>query len=275
MGTTERYARHIALKEIGEEGQKKINHAQVLVIGAGGLGSPVLLYLAAAGVGTIGIMDDDCVSESNLQRQILYDTQCLGEPKAAAAARKLSALNPGCTLHPMPFRLTRENAQATIAQYDIVVDATDNLETRYLINDACVTCGKPFVYGSICEFTGQVSVFNYQGGAASTTSANPWGSLEHYRESSAPSRLPKPSKSSWEAPTPCLAGYCSSTSSKALSVPCKSPPWKGEALHIAKCTHEHGRTIQYNHIQSHEKKEEIQMLIPSHCTERVKTMPQP
>ena len=149
MGTTERYARHIALKEIGEEGQKKINHAQVLVIGAGGLGSPVLLYLAAAGVGTIGIMDDDCVSESNLQRQILYDTQCLGEPKAAAAARKLSALNPGCTLHPMPFRLTRENAQATIAQYDIVVDA----------------CGKPFVYGSICEFTGQVSVFNYQGGA--------------------------------------------------------------------------------------------------------------
>ena len=135
MGTTERYARHIALKEIGEEGQKKINHAQVLVIGAGG------------------------------QRQILYDTQCLGEPKAAAAARKLSALNPGCTLHPMPFRLTRENAQATIAQYDIVVDATDNLETRYLINDACVACGKPFVYGSICEFTGQVSVFNYQGGA--------------------------------------------------------------------------------------------------------------
>ena len=165
MGTTERYARHIALKEIGEEGQKKINHAQVLVIGAGGLGSPVLLYLAAAGVGTIGIMDDDCVSESNLQRQILYDTQCLGEPKAAAAARKLSALNPGCTLHPMPFRLTRENAQATVAQYDIVVDATDNLETRYLINDACVACGKPFVYGSICEFTGQVSVFNYQGGA--------------------------------------------------------------------------------------------------------------
>ena len=150
MGTTERYARHIALKEIGEEGQKKINHAQVLVIGAGGLGSPVLLYLAAAGVGTIGIMDDDYVSESNLQRQILYDTQCLGEPKAAAAARKLSALNPGCTLHPMPFRLTRENAQATVAQYDIVVDATDNLETRYL---------------SICEFTGQVSVFNYQGGA--------------------------------------------------------------------------------------------------------------
>ena len=149
MGTTERYARHIALKEIGEEGQKKINHAQVLVIGAGGLGSPVLLYLAAAGVGTIGIMDDDCVSESNLQRQILYDTQCLGEPKAAAAARKLSALNPGCTLHPMPFRLTRENAQATIAQYDIVVDATDNLETRYLINDACVACGKPFVvYGT-------------------------------------------------------------------------------------------------------------------------------
>lgn len=164
MGTTERYARHIALKEIGEEGQKKINHAKVLVIGAGGLGSPVLLYLAAAGVGTIGIMDDDCVSESNLQRQILYDTQCLGEPKATAAARKLSALNPGCTLHPMPFRLTRENAQATVAQYDIVVDATDNLETRYLINDACVACGKPFVYGSICEFTGQVSVFNYQGG---------------------------------------------------------------------------------------------------------------
>ena len=108
-------------------------------------------------------MDDDRVSESNLQRQILYDAQCVGERKADAAARRLAALNPECRLEPMAFRLTAENAEEIIARYDVVVDATDNLETRYVINDACVACGKPFVYGSICEFEGQVSVFNYRG----------------------------------------------------------------------------------------------------------------
>ncbi|MEG0796993.1 MAG: HesA/MoeB/ThiF family protein [Odoribacter sp.] len=160
----ERYSRHLALKEIGEEGQEKIKNAKVLVIGAGGLGSPILLYLSAAGIGTIGFMDDDLVSESNLQRQILYDNLCIGEAKVKVAARKLKALNPSCHLFPIYQRLDSENSEGIIAQYDLVVDATDNLLSRYVINDACVKCGKPFVYGSICEFEGQVSVFNYEGG---------------------------------------------------------------------------------------------------------------
>lgn len=159
-----RYSRHLMLEEVGEAGQEKLLHARALVVGAGGLGSPVLLYLAAAGVGTLGIMDDDTVSESNLQRQVLYDTLCLGALKAEAARRKLQALNPHCTIHAHPERLTADNAPQIISAYDIVIDATDNLTARYVINDACVAAGKPFVYGSICEFEGQVSVFNYRGG---------------------------------------------------------------------------------------------------------------
>ncbi len=164
MEKQERYARQIILKEVGEQGQEKIRQARVLVIGAGGLGSPVLLYLAAAGIGTLGIMDDDVVSESNLQRQILYDTVSLGLPKAEIARRKLELLNPACRITAMNRRLTPENAGDIIPDYDVIVDATDNLSSRYVINDACVKYGKPFVYGSICEFEGQVSVFNYQEG---------------------------------------------------------------------------------------------------------------
>lgn len=164
MNEQERYSRHIALEEIGETGQEKIKQSKVLVIGAGGLGSPILFYLAAAGIGHIGIMDDDVVSESNLQRQILYDSQCIGEPKVEIAQRKLHALNPYCQVIPMYQRLTRENAVEITSGYDVVVDATDNLLSRYIINDACIENNKPFVYGSICEFKGQVSVFNYKGG---------------------------------------------------------------------------------------------------------------
>lgn len=163
MGEKERYARHLILEEIGEPGQEKLKRAKVLVVGAGGLGSPVLLYLTAAGIGRIGILDNDIVSESNLQRQILYDTQCLGALKVEVAARKLQALNPYTTIVPYAQRLTSENT-FIIAEYDLVIDATDNLPSRYLIDEACVRYGKPFVYGSICEFKGQVSVFNYQGG---------------------------------------------------------------------------------------------------------------
>ena len=119
MDITERYSRHIALGEVGAEGQRRIGEAGVLVVGAGGLGAPVLLYLAAAGVGRLGFMDDDRVSESNLQRQILYDAQCVGERKADAAARRLAALNPECRLEPMAFRLTAENAEEIIARYDV------------------------------------------------------------------------------------------------------------------------------------------------------------
>lgn len=164
MEEKERYSRHILLKEIGEAGQEKIKQAKVLVIGAGGLGSPILLYLAASGIGTIGIMDDDVVSESNLQRQILYDSQCIGSPKVDIASQKLKALNPHCHIISLQQRLNQQNAHNIIKLYDVVVDATDNLLSRYVINDACIACGKPFVYGSICEFEGQVSVFNYQGG---------------------------------------------------------------------------------------------------------------
>ena len=159
-----RYSRHLLLEEVGEAGQEKLLQAKVLVVGAGGLGSPVLLYLAAAGIGTLGIMDDDTISESNLQRQVLYDSLCLGAPKAETARRKLQALNPHCTVHIYDERLTATNAPQIIPAYDIVIDATDNLTARYVINDACVAAGKPFVYGSICEFEGQVSVFNYRGG---------------------------------------------------------------------------------------------------------------
>lgn len=160
----ERYSRHISLSEIGEEGQEKIRQAKVLVVGAGGLGSPVLYYLTAAGTGTIGIIDNDKISESNLQRQILYDSDSIGESKVSVAKRKLQMLNPHCRINEYEQRLNADNACHLISSYDIVVDATDNLLTRYIINDACVEEGKPFVYGSICEFEGQVSVFNYKGG---------------------------------------------------------------------------------------------------------------
>ncbi len=160
----EHYSRHIALTEVGKTGQAKISQAKVLVVGAGGLGCPILLYLTAAGVGTIGFMDDDVVSESNLQRQILYDIQSLGMLKVKVAHRKLQTLNPDCHLIPIAKRLTRENASEITRNYDVVVDATDNLLSRYIIDDACQENNKPFVYGSICEFEGQVSVFNYQGG---------------------------------------------------------------------------------------------------------------
>lgn len=159
-----RYDRHISLSGIGEAGQERIKQSRVVVIGAGGLGSPASLYLAAAGVGRLGIVDDDTVSESNLQRQILYDTSRLGRPKVEVAKEKLALLNPYCEIVPHPMRLTPENALGILSAYDLVVDATDNLSSRYLIDDTCHALGKPFVYGSIREFEGQVSVFNYRSG---------------------------------------------------------------------------------------------------------------
>lgn len=161
----ERYARQLLLPEIGERGQKLLKQAKVLVVGAGGLGSPVLQYLGAAGVGKIGILDGDTVSKSNLQRQILYTSEQIGEPKALLAAKRLMANNPHITTVVHNEFLTSNNATNLISNYDLVVDCTDNFATRYLINDATVTLSKPWVYGSIFEFTGQVSVFNYKGGA--------------------------------------------------------------------------------------------------------------
>lgn len=159
-----RYSRHLLIPEVGLAGQEKLAAARVLVVGAGGLGSPVLAYLAAAGVGRIGIVDDDEVDVTNLQRQILYDTADVGKSKAAQAAQRLHALNPQVALDVLPVRLNAANAREIVRLYDIVIDGTDTFATRYLINDACVLEGKPDVYGSIFRFDGQVSVFGMPGG---------------------------------------------------------------------------------------------------------------
>ena len=158
----ERYNRQIILPEIGEEGQAKLEAAKVLIVGVGGLGSPIALYLAGAGVGTIGLVDDDVVSISNLHRQILYSEVQTGELKALCASMRLKALNSDIRVNAYPKRLTEENVRELISQYDIVVDGCDNFSTRYLINDVCVELGKPYVYGAICGFEGQVAVFNYR-----------------------------------------------------------------------------------------------------------------
>ena len=157
-----RYNRHIIIPEFGLESQQKLKAAKVLVVGSGGLGSPVLLYLAAAGVGTIGIVDFDVVDDSNLQRQILFGVEEVGKPKVEAAKRKLAALNPHIEIVLYNTQLTSKNALDIIMDYDVVADGTDNFPTRYLVNDACVLLGKPNVYASIFQFEGQVSVFNYK-----------------------------------------------------------------------------------------------------------------
>lgn len=159
-----RYSRHIKLSNVGEQGQLKLKQAKVLVIGAGGLGCPVLQYLTAAGVGIIGLIDDDTVEVSNLQRQILFNTEDVGTLKVHAAVAHLSAQNPEISFHAHAERLSTENAVALFQGYDIIVDGTDNFPTRYLVNDACIITGKPLVFGSIYQFEGQVSVFNHAEG---------------------------------------------------------------------------------------------------------------
>ena len=159
-----RYNRHIILSDVGQEGQQKLLDAKVLVIGAGGLGCPVLQYLVAAGVGTIGIIDHDIVEESNLQRQVLFGTSSIKQNKALAAKSRLEDLNPTILIQAYPKILAPQNALELFSKYDIVVDGTDNFETRYLINDAAIITNKPVVYGAIYKFEGQVSVFNFNNG---------------------------------------------------------------------------------------------------------------
>ncbi len=158
----ERYQRQIILKEFGMAAQQKMLQAKVLVVGAGGLGCPALQYLVAAGIGTIGIVDDDVVSLTNLHRQVLYSMHNIGLPKANVAADKLKALNDEINIVGYNKRLTNKNALEVIDQYDVVVDGTDNFSTRYMINDACILLKKPLVYGAISKFEGQVAVFNIQ-----------------------------------------------------------------------------------------------------------------
>jgi molybdopterin/thiamine biosynthesis adenylyltransferase/rhodanese-related sulfurtransferase len=159
-----RYSRHLIMPEVGMEGQQKLKAAKVLCVGAGGLGSPLTLYLAAAGVGTLGIVDFDVVDYTNLQRQIIHSTKDVGRKKLDSAAEKLKAINPYLEVRPFETRLTSDNALELVRQFDIVVDGTDNFPTRYLVNDACVLTGKPNVYGSIFRFEGQVSVFGAKDG---------------------------------------------------------------------------------------------------------------
>lgn len=158
-GEYRHYGRHLLLPEIGEEGQRRLKAARVLLIGAGGLGSPLGLYLAAAGVGMLGIVEHDSIESSNLHRQVLYDVSQLGLPKLDCAVARLRALNPHIDVVPHAFRLDRESALELLGQYDLIVDGTDNFPTRYLVNDACVILGKPFISAAIAAFEGQLSVF--------------------------------------------------------------------------------------------------------------------
>ncbi|NVK35393.1 MAG: molybdopterin-synthase adenylyltransferase MoeB [Rhodobacteraceae bacterium] len=153
----ERYARHIVLKDIGGPGQQKLKKARVLVIGAGGLGAPVLQYLAAAGVGTLGIVDDDTVSLSNLQRQVIHTTDQLSEPKVASAAEAIAALNPNVEIEPHLTRLTAQNVMQLVSSYDVVVDGSDNFDTRYLVSDACFFAKKTLVSAAVSQFDGSIT----------------------------------------------------------------------------------------------------------------------
>ncbi len=155
----ERYSRHLIIPDVGMTGQKRLKNAKVLVVGAGGLGSPALLYLAAAGVGTLGILDFDTVDESNLQRQIIHGQSDIGKSKAVSAAESIAEVNPYVTVNLHTERLDSGNALEIFAPYDLILDGTDNFATRYLVNDACVLLGKPYVWGSIYRFEGQASVF--------------------------------------------------------------------------------------------------------------------
>ena len=159
-----RYDRQTMLPEMGEDGQEKLRKASVLLVGVGGLGSPIALYLTASGIGTLGIMDSDIVSLTNLQRQVLYKESELDLIKVECAHKRLSALNSEVNIQTYPYKLTRENAEEIISKYDLVVDGCDNFPTRYLINDTCVKLGKPYVYGAIFGLQGQVSVFNHKSG---------------------------------------------------------------------------------------------------------------
>jgi adenylyltransferase/sulfurtransferase len=163
-GDFSRFTRHFSLSEIGREGQEKLKNARVLVIGAGGLGSPLLIYLAAAGVGTLGIVDDDVVSTSNLQRQVLYTTAEVGLKKVEMASQKLSALYPEIDIQTFDLRLDEENAEQLFKGYDVIADCTDNYKTRALLGTVSAKLNKPLAFASVLNYEGQISVFNYNGG---------------------------------------------------------------------------------------------------------------
>ena len=175
----QRYARHIVLRELGGPGQRKLKQAQVLVVGAGGLGSPALLYLAAAGVGVVGVIDADKVDIANLQRQVIHRDQDIGTPKVFSAARAMGAQNPNVVVRPYHRRLSEPDAQELIAGYDLVLDGTDNADTRYLVNRACVAAGVPLVSGALSQWEGQISVFDPARGGPCYQCAFPEAAAPH------------------------------------------------------------------------------------------------
>jgi len=215
-----RYSRHLIMPEVGMTGQRKLKAASVLMIGTGGLGAPLGMYLAAAGVGRLGLVDFDVVDSSNLQRQIIHGTKDVGRPKIASARDRLEDINPHVEIETHETRLTSANAMTLFRNYDIVVDGTDNFPTRYLVNDACVLAGKPNVYGSIFRFEGQASVFWAERGPcyrclipnhrrrAWCRHAPKAECSVFCRESSAPSRRMKRSRSFWARPASWLTGCC-------------------------------------------------------------------
>ena len=161
---TDRYIRQVSVREFGAEAQEKLQKSKILVIGAGALGCPVLMYLTAAGVGTIGVLDSDEVNLSNLHRQVLYTEKNIDEPKALAASKRLSEMNSTVKVIPHFTHLHKDNALSLISQYDLVIECSDNFPTKFLVNDACVMLGKPFIIGGVLKFSGQLSVYNYNGG---------------------------------------------------------------------------------------------------------------
>ncbi len=188
----QRYARHIVLRELGGAGQKKLKQARVLVVGAGGLGSPALLYLAAAGVGTIGVIDADEVDNSNLQRQVIHRDRDTGAPKVFSAGRAMKAQNPAVTVRPHYRRLTAENAAELIADHDLVLDGSDNFETRYLVNRVCVAASVPLVSGALSQWEGQISVFDPARGGPCYQCVFPEAPAPHLALSCAEAGVPGP-----------------------------------------------------------------------------------
>ncbi len=206
----DRYQRQKLISELGEQGQRKIRQAKVLLVGVGGLGSPIATYLTGAGIGTLGLVDDDVVSLSNLHRQVLYTEHEVGQPKALCARRRLQSLNGEVNIIAYPERLTHENAESLIAQYDLVVDGMDNFATRFIVSDVCERLGKPYVYGAIRGLEGQVSVLCIP---------QPEGTKATYRtlfpDEEATLRMPHPGKAVL-ASTPAVVGSVEATQALLL-----------------------------------------------------------
>lgn len=246
-----RYDRQIILPEIGIAGQQKLGKASILVIGAGGLGCPLLMYLAGAGIGHIGLIDNDVVDESNLHRQVLYHMADIGKYKADVAAARLKLFNPDVRFSSYPIRLNSQNAADLIARYDLIIDGSDNFPTRYLVNDTCVGLKKPLVFGSIFQFEGQVSVFNYNGGPD-------YRSI--YPEPPLPDEVPNCAESGVIGPLPGIIG--SLMANEAIKIICGFGEVLSGQLLIFNALNNTSRHFKFGHTTTKEirKTEEVEEL---------------